>query len=80
MAKGDTTTITVRTPTGVAESMVVARTVGSKLVTVEPRANEPYLAVEEQNRNGGVISRALYAKGEVLMVLTGRLDDRKAKK
>lgn len=72
MAKGDTITVMVRTPVGTETLTVTASRVGSKLDLQEPRGQELYLAIEEQNRNGGKISRHLFAKGEVLTVTDNR--------
>jgi hypothetical protein len=74
MSKGDTVTVTVRTPVGFYPTVVEARTVGSKIDVDEPKQNEPYLAIEEQDRNGNKIRRFLFAKTEVLSVVEGQVE------
>jgi hypothetical protein len=69
--KGDTVTVTVRTPVGVEKTEVMASIDGSSVEIVEPRSSELYLTVEEHNRNGRIMTKYLFAKGEVLSVVTG---------
>lgn len=69
--KGDTVTVTVRTPVGVEKYEVLASIDGSSVYVEEPRANELYLLVEERNRRGTALTTNRFAKGEVLSVVSG---------
>lgn len=80
MARGDLVRVTYRTPTGTGLETITATKDGAKVEVIEPRGNEPYLKIEEQNRNGVAQRTFLFAKGEVLAVVTGHEPIARARK